>query len=69
MGILAREMSLSHLWLQRNTGSCWRDAVGRSEIGGRESSLELTAEVLVKGDESLNKGSKSAPEGINSKDI
>lgn len=32
-------------------------------------SLELTAEVLVKGDEGLNEGSKSAPEGINTQDV
>lgn len=44
-------------------------ALGRSEIGVRVPSLELTAEVLVKGDKGLNKGSKSAPEGINTKDV
>lgn len=32
-------------------------------------SLELTSEVLERGNEVLNKGSKSAPERINTKDI
>lgn len=41
------------------------NALKRSEIGGRMPGLELTAEVLVGGDEVLNKGSKSAPERIN----
>ena len=41
------------------------DALERSEIGGREPGLELTGGVLVRGDEVLNKGNKSAPERIN----
>lgn len=44
------------------------DALEKSEIEGKPS-LELTAEVLERGNEVLNKGNKSAPERINTKDI
>lgn len=68
MGIFVRERSLSYLWLSRNFGSCLWDALERSEIGDKPS-LELTPKVLERGNEVLNKGSKSVPERINSKDI
>lgn len=41
-------------------GSSLWDALERSEIRGKEPSLELSAEALERGDEVLNKGSKSA---------
>lgn len=70
IGILTREMSLSHIWLWKNTGSHLQDALGRSEIGVRVPSLELTADALVKGDEGLNKGlCEISPEGINAEDV